>query len=366
MLKEKIAESQAYGNAEVIELLEGWLELAREGKMCHVTLVAQELPDKMAFEAAGVAGLECAVPIALDLMKIKLWEDHRRRSGPKPNASLGADYVCYNLGIEPISFDFLNWLISAEMNRVREGAPAPLKVAFTRGQDGQAMKNNLWAEQMYANVMRPLVPMIGGIVDNSATFGRKHNEYLTGPIVERAKAGEPVPKLTAPDRAMELVAQQLEGKAPITITLRELATWEHRNSNLEAWLRFAKDLEAEGETVVIVRDSTKAHEPIKDFNTYPLASTNLHVRQALYEQSKLNLFVPNGPWNLALYGTRPWLCFNAVSRDDPFHLNWPSTWKEQLGLAVGEQFPWSLPSQRLIWEKADTYENICDAYAALG
>lgn len=359
MLTNKWQESRAYGNEHVVELLEGWLELAREGKMCHVALVGHQLPNLMAFEFAGIVDVECTVPLAFDIMRTKMWEDARLRTA-LPDQGKTADYVQYNLGNSPTSYDFLIWLILAEMERVREGAPYPLKVSFTRGQTGDKGLKTEYNKQVFDNVMRPLLPMVGA-VETTYDGGRQHRDFTIKHIVA---ANQPVPKLKAPLKAQQYMDQELAGVKPIVITLREMETWAHRNSNLEAWKEFAKEQEAKGEMVIFVRDTAKANEPIKDFVTFPLASINIHIRQALYERAKCNLFVPNGPYNLALFGGSPWLCFNAVSETDPYHWNRPSTWKEHLGVAEGDQYSWSLPSQRLVW-KADTIENIRDAYNAI-
>jgi len=361
MLK-AVKNSQAYGNEEVVSMLESWLKEAKKGKVCHATITTQQMPNLMACTFAGSADLEYAVPFALDTLKLKIWETARMHSGPVPKEGVTADYVCYNLGSNPISFDFLPWLIDAEMTRVREGAPSPLKIAFTMGQGGESGLNNAYRRIMYTGVVRPLLSMIGAVETKDATFGR-HNPMLTlKGVTDAARRGEAVPKLKAPAQAMTDVAAMLAGgPAPVTITLRELDTWKHRNSNLKEWLKFADDLEKQGERVIFLRDTAKAGEPLLNRETSPLASTNLHVRMALYEQAKINLFVPNGPWNLQLFGTRPWLMFNEVSESDPYFCNTPKFWSESQGIEEGTQFPWSAPDQRIIW-KADTYKNISEAW----
>lgn len=356
--------TQAYGNEEVVKLFELWLERAREGQICHATITVCQLPNLMASDFAGVADMDFAVPYALDTLKLKLGERARIASGPPPKG-LTADYACYNLGSSPKSFDFLVWLMDAEMTRIREGAPAPLKVAFTKGQDGKSGIGNAAEQQMFVNVMRPLVKLIGGIEDQAAVGGRSSPWYVLRNVTEASRKGERVPVLKASKDASATVASFLEGgPPPITITLRELDSWKHRNSNLDAWLKFATSWEMRGERFIFVRDTSKAGEPLLGFETFPLASLNLDIRMALYEQAKCNLFVPSGPWNLALFGTRPWLMFNKISEDDPYLCNRPKFWTESQGLSEGEQFPWCGPEQRIVWA-ADTYENISEAWSWL-
>lgn len=358
MLSE-VKDSRAYGNAEVVQLLEIWLSRAREGKICHATITVCQLPNLMACDFAGVADMDFAIPYALDTLKLKLGERHRIDSGPVPK-NLTADYVCYNLGSCPTSFDFLTWLIEAEMTRIREGSPSPLKVAFARGQDGKAGLNTDHGRQMFGGVMRPLLGLIGAIEDQKAIGGRRNEWYVLKGIVEASRNGEAVPKLKPSIEAVKTVGSLLEG-SPVTITFREQETWKHRNSNIEAWLKFSDYLESHGEQVIFVRDTAKAGEPLLGKQTFPLASMNLDVRMALYERAKCNLFIPTGPWNLAIFGTRPWLAFNAVSDEDPYICNRPKFWSESQGISVGEQFPWSSENQRIIWE-ADEYEVLRKAW----
>lgn len=364
MLKD-VENSQAYGNEEVIAMLEAWLKTAREGKICQATITVQQMPNMMACDFAGSADLEFAIPYALDTLKLKIAERRRISSGPTPQG-LGADYVCYNIGGSPLSFDFLIWLMDAEMTRVREGAPAPLKVAFARGQDGKSGLNTDYRRVMFTGVVRPLLAMLGAVEDQVAIGGRSSEWFVLKQVTAAAKAGEVVPLLKPLLEAMAVVKGLLDsGKPPVTITLRELDAWSHRNSNLSEWLKFAQLLEAKGERVIFLRDTAKAGEPLLGHETCPIASTNLHVRQALYEQAKCNLFVPNGPWNLQLFGTKPWLMFNEVNASDPFFPNTPQFWQESQGINAGEQFPWSKSDQRIIWA-ADSYEMICNAWEALG
>jgi hypothetical protein len=361
MLKAQVKESQAYGNAEVIEFLEGWLDLARKGQISHVSLVAHQLPNLMACSFAGIADLEYAAPYALDQLKLKMWETARRNSGPPPK-DLDAAHVCYNLGSSPTSYDFLVWLIAAEMTRIKEGAAGPLKIAFTHGQDGKSGLNTGYRRQMYTGVMRPLLPMIGAIETDAAVGGRDNRWFVMKPVTDMARAGIAVPKLTPPEQAKEFIRRLLHGgPQPITITLRELDTWKHRNSNLDNWFKLADDLDRQGERVIFLRDTAKAGEPLLGRETCPIASTNIHVRQALYEEAKLNFFVPNGPWNLALFGTKPWILFNEVSDDDPFICNRPEFWRDSQGIEIGEQFPWQTKDQKIIW-KRDDYDVIRAAW----
>lgn len=352
-----------YGNAEVVELFKMWLAKAQKGKICHATVTTCELPNLMACDFAGSSEMEFAVTYALDMLKLKLGERARMGKGPPAKATT-ADYACYNVGACPVSYDFVAWLIEAEMTRIREGAPSPLRIAFAMGQDGQTGLNTNYRREMFAGVVRPLLKMLGAVEDQSAMGGRNNEWYVLKNVTAAARQGETVPLFKPSAEAMSTVSQYLEGHAPVTITLRESTVLNHRNSNLDAWLRLSDYLESQGEAVIFVRDTAKAGEPIKNKMTFPMASLNLDARLALYEQSKVNLFVANGPWYMALFGSRPWLMFAQSEEDDPYQCNRPSFWRDSQGVSKGEQFPWSKTDQRIVWE-ADTYENILKAWEKL-
>lgn len=349
-----------YGNKEVVELLTLWLKKAKAGKFCHATITVCELPNLMACDFAGSAEMEFAVPYALDMLKLKLGERVRMGSGP-PKKQTTADFACYNLGACPASYDFVAWLIETEMTRVREGAPYPLKVHFARGQDGKVGLETNYRKQMFVSVVRPLLKMVGAVETREALGGRNNEWYVLKNITEACRNGEEVPILKPSVEAMLTVAQYLDGNSPVTITLRESDVLDHRNSNLQAWLKFSDFLEKEGHTVIFVRDTAKAGEPIKDKLTFPMASLNLDVRLALYEQSKINMFVSNGCWYMSLFGSKPWLMFTPSEEDDPYQCNRPSFWRDSQGINKGEQFPWSSSQQRIIW-KSDTYEVLREAW----
>jgi hypothetical protein len=347
------------GNKEVVELLERWLAVAKEGQTNYVALAMIKAPNFMIVDFVGCTEMENAINYALKRVMERIAEAKAKRQLPPRDPTLTADHVTYDLGNYPLSYDFLDWIIDAEQTRVREGAPAPLKVAFV-GADN--WKKDEYRRVMLEGVCHPLIEMIGA-VEESDCGGRTKEFFTTKFITEAARRGEPVPRFTPPQGAMITVEGWLEGgPPPVTITLREAEHIPHRNSNMVAWLRFGQTLEKRGERVIFVRDTCKAEEPLPDYETCPMASVNLHIRQALYEQAKLNMFVPNGPWGMALFGTRPWLMFQYCDPADIYLPNHPAWWHDFQGIMHGEQFPWCTSQQRIVW-KNDDYENLIEAWA---
>jgi hypothetical protein len=206
-----------------------------------------------------------------------------------------------------------------------------------------------------------MVEMIGGVIDPAAVTSRARSEfYCNRPIVEAAQAGETVPMLRPRAAAMEQVAKLVGKRPPVTITLREALHDAPRNSRTENWLRFARDLRDAGERVIFLRDTSRADEPLEDFETYPTASRNLQIRLALYSQAKQNFFVSNGPVTLAMFSEVPYIFLNEVL-DYADSSNKTDSWTLYHGTPPGEQVPWVKPNQRIVW-KPETYDNMCAAW----
>jgi len=317
---------------------------------------------------AGIGGLHVAVNYGLDLLKRSVMTEIDIRNPPLADPNATADRVLYNVSKMPCSFDFAPWLLSAEQQRIREGAPAPLKVAWFFGRDDN-IDNSLGTEQRRQNfhgIMRPILDLIGAVEDPSALNGRQPAEISLAPIVRAHRDGLELPTFKIPEHAKIGARGQFLanlGRMPVTITLREAEHTPHRNSNLPEWLKLAKWLEDRGEKVIFVRDTAKADEPLPGWSTAPEASKQLHLRALLYSVAKANLFVSNGPMVFAYMGDRPWLVFNAIddSPEAKYHANTSAGWREFTGIDVGGQFPWSRPDQRLVWAN-DTFEVMRSAW----
>ncbi len=279
-----------------------------------------------------------------------------------------ASCACYDLAAAPASYDFLCWLVIAEMARLRANAPAPLKVGFRAGPDDGFRRDDglplLDRQLMLANVMRPALKLLGAIEHPDGLEGGSwHSRYVLAPIVESYRNGETVPRFCVPDdyrdEARAWLKQHAIDGPPVTITLREASHWPERNSNVAAWLEFARSLDRR---VVFVRDTEMADEPLDGMLSCPRASRDLLFRAALYDGAFCNCFIANGPGGLALFGRAPWLYFMPeVAGYAPSTDAWL---RKYMGFGRGEQVPWARPDQRIIWE-ADSYLAIRTAWDAL-
>src|SRR5262245_1022964 len=348
------------GNAQVVEMLRLWLAEAEKGNIGYLIIAAAEYPNDMSFDACGITDLERLAVEAMEKCFEKIKENKLNRTLP-PRENTSADHFVYNCTDSPMGWDFLISLVTAEMTRSREGAPAPLKVRFWFGRDGDFGLRG--REQMFFNVFKPLLPLIGAVEETEDILGRDPRIFTLQDIVAAARAGEQVPMLQPSELARQTVKAWFPDGArrPIVITLREADHWPHRNSNIEAWVRFARDLQMQGERVVFVRDTAKTMEALYGFTLCPAASVNVDVRMALYERARCNLLVSNGPCGLCFFSDVPYLYFLEISEDDPHPPNRPGFWPKRNGIPEGGQLPWSKPWQRFIWQ-SDTYENLSAAW----
>ncbi len=370
------------GNQSILDILDEAKRLAvADNDIRHAAVVLAQHSGKIHLLRQGEVALEKVAKQGLEALVKQTTESIDNAAYPERNPELDASYACYNLATGPIAYDMLVWLAYAEMYRVRNGGAAPLKVGFWLGKDPSLVMGDGKRMQWLEHVYRPALALVGAVEDPAAVRGWHIDRYTIGMVTEQVRQFDAVP----PVFSYALPAERYEpggltwvgdGEPPgvpryryepgaVTITLREAEHWPHRNSNYAAWLRFAQDLRWRGENVIIIRDTARAMEPIGDFETDPLASLDLQMRMARYQSAKANLFVSNGPVTLAVFSERPWLQFVPIeSEESGYAANRPSFWQKANGIAVGEQYPWSTPAQRIVWE-ADTYPALCRAWEQL-
>jgi len=355
-----------HGNEEVCETLRNYLKRAEQGDIAFVAIAIANFGDPIMVNSDGIgdANLEATMSAVLVNLSKKLDHNTFMRCPLPPDPSLDASYVTYNVSAAPLSFDSLVWLVNAEMTRRRQGAPAPLKVNLWRGHGREIngsqtpYKTVTQRALLTENILRPAIKLIGA-VETDVQGGVCYPYYLPGEIVKNCQAGEAVPQFHAP---AETIAAMAGYRGCVTITLRETDYMTWRNSNIEAWVKFALDLGAVGERVVFVRDTAKAYEPLEQFATCSQASRNLIDRCALYEVAKANLFVANGPATLAQFSGKPWFMFMPMLWEGhAYKINTPGFMRKHFRLPVGGQYPWSAPDQFIVWDH-DTYENITAAW----
>lgn len=348
------------GNDRVVAGLERVLARARLGGIRAVGVVFAE---HMSAEAVyfGDENARPSICFGIDLFKLSILNDVIRVHDPRQPPP--ANVVSYDFKLDPISFDFIPWLATAEMVRRRERAVAPLRVAFINPQGVEQRVSG--GIKFIENVIRPALALFGAVEGVQGEHAR-HQGFAGLREVERAHAqGEAVPQLSVPEAVMSEVRSRLQGRQPVTFTFRETGMHARRNSDLEEWHKLAMWLCQKGEDVIIVRDTAKARESFPGFEVYPEASLNLHTRAALYSQAKCNLCVQNGPFALLPHTQTPWLMFASVNEDEPEECNRPDNWRMCIPTNAEGQLPWATFQQRIIYgpDKYDTmrtaYETLC-------
>lgn len=272
--------------------------------------------------------------------------------------------VPYDLGKAPASWDFLNFLINAEIERQMAGADR-LGVHFIPGPKDGFRDDGLGRpldqrQAILENVMRPALKLINAVeldYDNVPA-----PSYLPSMTVELAKRGTIIPHFTVPEDALAEVDAYLAGRVPIVITLREASYYPQRNSKLDNWIALAKQI---SEPVIFVRDTAKADEPIDGFETCPRASRDFLFRAALMQRARINLMVANGPMGLMQHmrGTQ-WIMFKPLCTDLPEYKAGQPGWWHSMGIGVAGQWPWTNDFQRICWAD-DTLQVLETAWAGI-
>jgi hypothetical protein len=266
----------------------------------------------------------------------------------------------YDLNYCPPTFNFLEWMMNMDVERRVHGfknLKVWLRPGATEGFREEPTTLNTESKRlMLDNVVRPILKMFSAQEGGKGKHSRPMS-YVVGPCVAAVKKGAPVP-LFGPDRKSMVWAHKLVGNEPfVTITLRESYYWPQRNSNMEAWLAFAKTLK---ERVIFIRDTDRADEEIPGFETCPTASVDLEKRTALYSRARMNYFVSNGPAMLAMMTpTIPYVCF-MPNPSNGYFCNSSEWLKKHSDIQRGDQWPWATERQRMVWDD-DTLENIIKA-----
>jgi len=295
-------------------------------------------------------------------------------------------YAFYDLGIAPVTFDFLWFLVGAELERERRGLASVHAVIVPGLRDGlrkedPELERSLDAATRRARITTVLVPacaflpsLSGVTVASSraeadrlvtlavgAVFPARYEPALPrypGPQ-EPLRAGRDgrtqvaVLRATPADlRAVEAWLAARGCKPPVvTITLRGYNYVSARNSNIAAWATFARRLCGTRFSVVIVPDTEQCFSGIPPemhgLPIFPEAAVALGLRMALYERAYLNLGVNNGPMGLCWLNARTrYITFKILSDAAP---QTSAEYMEFLGFESGRSLPFATEWQRWVW-----------------
>lgn len=295
--------------------------------------------------------------------------------------------VVYDLGVSAPGYDIVNFLVLAEKWRLKRGYEqmhvffVPPEGEQTKKYEGtQKLLDSTDYVTRLQTILAPACYLFSSCNGFTVCATRRDAfdalgirtdifpaRYTVQAPVSKVKLryfrqaverGEVIPSIRAPELMKKNARHWLESVAPgkrvITITLRESSYVQDRNSNIDAWAKFAHRLQADGQYFpVLIRDTERIAEKLpsalEGLTTCPEASINVLFRTAIYEESYLNMVINNGPAMLCLFDKYiRYLFFKIVTPSNP------STTVEFLikdqGMYPGEPFPGAGPFQKLVWE----------------
>ncbi len=320
-----------------------------------------------------------------------LYRARRPRHEPSPaeRAKYPADmlYAFYDLAVAPLTFDVLWFLAGADLERRRLGlksvhlvvVPGPVDGVRHERPDYEAVVDRDGRRARIADIIVPaasFLPSLRAVTvaasrseAEAAAFGARH-VFPAGYEPAMPRFTTPLPCLEASrSERMEIAVLRAtaEGLAQtdawlaahgitrpiVAITLRGYGYMPIRNSNLSAWIAFARGVDKSRFAPVFIPDTDQPSADLASLAPFAVckeASEDVGLRMALYERAYLNLGVNSGPMGLC------WL--NARSRDLTFKIITaaPQTTKASMrhyGFEIGKSLPFATPYQRWVWENDD-------------
>lgn len=276
----------------------------------------------------------------------------------------------YDLEISPVSYDFVVFLVKAELARRAADARRlhVVIVPFAEGIGGMFRDKSKLYDQHEAhwrlwNICIPACALLGASVtlatdwrqvDVIASDGEnwpldwdrqtlRNRPHLIGGVIDAAKAGEPIPVLCASEHARRAARKLFKGRRVVTMTQRRTYL-EGRNTIAQEWLGAAEYIEALGFHVFNIQDVATALERGAGF-----AELSIDLRMAVYEEAELNLIANNGCASLCWFSRKPYRMFDAGVGDT--EQEWRGLFCEQ-GLAWGASWPWATPQQRIVYARS--------------
>lgn len=298
-------------------------------------------------------------------------------------------YGIYDLDVSPVTFNFVEFLIDVEYEARLLGKKG-FVIVFVPSSNNPHLRweeyesvidshSTLWRFQ---NILLPLTflaPKCHGTFilpsrSDAVTISKNHEVYphLSDGVNLRAidivdfyrkldKQGL-FDGLRASKQGANYVSAWLSAnkiyKPIVTITIRSSKFDTPRNSNLEAWSKFAHYLMSSGYHPIIIPDTDDAFRELRDFIGichFTDCVWNIGLRMAIYEAAYVNFFVPNGCGALAVFNPRcSYIQLNLlpvgsiVTTEESY---------KRIGHEIGTHYKFANQKQRLSF-KPDNYDNI--------
>ncbi|MCC6779451.1 MAG: hypothetical protein IT537_22955 [Hyphomicrobiales bacterium] len=295
----------------------------------------------------------------------------------------------YDLDVAPVTFDVIDYLMVAELERRRRGL-ARIHVVIVPGRaDGlraetpeyEAAVDHAMRRWRLHNLVVPLLSLLPTCSGYTLCSSRRQATVLrlltSGAVhppsywpafpkvplrrllFDAARAGVPIfPGLQVPEQGLRYVRAWLSTYAAdrraVVITLRQYGYSPARNSNMAAWIDFARRLDKRRYVPVFVLDiATTMERPVpelEEFMIFREAPFNMTMRAALYQMAWLNICQAHGPTELMWYNEQcRYLIFFTLGSS-------PETQAEFLrgyGMEPGETPAFARPHQRWVWAPDD-------------
>src|SRR5262249_10825738 len=340
--------------------------------------------------ARRVLGAPAAIPRAL-----------RRSVAPAYPQAHEVLFAFYDLQVAPVTFDFLWFLAAADLERRRLGLKSVHVVIVPGDHDGVRRERDDYelvidATARQARIQNILIqacrvlPSCDGL---TLATSRAEAAFLRSVVArhilpvdyELALPVFPGPRscLQAAHRGQSGIAclrapaEELRGvdawakthvgsRRLVAITPRRSSYMPARNSNLPAWVGFARSLDASRYCPVFVPDTNDTIEglpkELRDFLVFPEAAWNVPLRMALYERAFINLGVNNGPMGLAWLNAR--VCYATLKIETVDVPQSSLSFIRSFGFEPRKSLPFATPVQEWVWED-DTQEAITKAFERL-
>jgi hypothetical protein len=307
-------------------------------------------------------------------------------------------YAYYDLNVSPLSYDFIGYLVVAELYRRQNGYSRMhlVIVPFEEGlgQWNHTLLGNDHTMWRLTNIVIPLSRVIpscsgftfcssrqqaadmyasvaadpGSIYPAGYTVEDPVEKHHTGWSLIEANRGENLqfvePVGEAKNYARQWIEQHAEGKKCVVLTLREARFTHANNSSPRVWGEFAQWLKQEGYFPVVLRDiDTALKKPPRGFEGITFAPEsvfNLELRLALYEEAYACAFVANGPAQVCFYNKNVRFLY-MVTGD---WLDQKPTPFERIGIGFDTTPPFANKFQRWIWKEQET-QTLIDEFQAL-
>jgi tetratricopeptide (TPR) repeat protein len=309
-------------------------------------------------------------------------------------------YALYDLGISPLTFNIFHFLILSEIERKLLRLPL-LHVIFVPGTKdgfGNRMENDSYLQSegqhwRLHNLVMPatrLLPSCTGMTicasreeatwlqENVCKHTFPHDYRVNIPLTNwRATRNFSLRQVvqvyyqtghtafirasrSASTYVSKWIAERAQGRPAVSLTLRRQDYLPGRNSDLNAWARFANWLTDQGFMPIIVRDTETLFQPmpeaLKGLLEMPEAAINLDIRAALNEVNYVSIQSGGGPNALLYHSDRTRYAILRIIVESHESSSVP-LFESTSGLRVGQQFPWAQPWQRMDYVD-DSFDNL--------